>query len=359
MTIRLLLTATAAFLIEAAAAGTMTSRPAKVSLVRPAAGDTSPIKAAHRAPGAAGEMQVREEIGQRVHSLLLNFQFAQLDAMERTYRETDERTSSGVQKLGEFHAWLQYTLPKSDPHDGCPLAADAILDMWESSSPDAPTPYITRAAALVDRAWCFRGDGYAGQVKSDAWVPFRENIEAAAELLTAHKAVAAKDPEYYVVMEDIYKAQGRDRSEFESLLKEAAAAAPYYYRIYWGAYYYNQPQWYGSTVDVDAAARFAVERTRAKDGLGAYARYYWHASEVDCGCWRSAIDWPTMKQAMRDVANRYPEPWNLANFAKIACKMNDAETAKAYFIALGSYDGLEAWQKDRAGWQECRKLAGV
>jgi hypothetical protein len=321
--------------------------------------DVSRIRPAQRAAGSPSEEAIRLQIGEQVHALFLDYKFQQLDAMEQSYRTSGERTPGGLPKLAQFHGWLQYTLPRAETNDGCAFAAGPILDMWQKKSPDSPSVYIARAASLVARAWCFRGDGYAAAVNDDAWAPFHENIAAAEQVLAEHRALVSKDPEYYVVMEDIYKAEGRDRAEFQSLLNEAAAAAPDYYPIYWGAYYYNQPQWYGSYEDIDAAARFAVEHTRAKEGLSVYARYYWHASEDNCSCWTKAVDWPTMKKGMRAIADRYPEPWNLANFAKLACKMNDGPTAKAYFQALGKFDGSEAWAGDTAGWQQCRTLAGL
>jgi hypothetical protein len=304
------------------------------------------------------ELQVRQAIFDRVKQLLISRDYAGIDAMERDFRTGRERTPSGMPKLYELHLAIQAAFGDTNPQASCMIAGEQQPTEWEKASPQSPTAYITEAALLVKRAWCWRGDGYASKVPEDAWPKFRGNIAAAEAVLTAHRDVAAQDPQYYSVMEDIYQAEGRDRTEFESLLNEAATSEPYYYPIYYGAYYYNQPQWFGSATDVDAAARFAVERTRAKDGWGAYARYYWHASLNNCGCWKEAIDWATMKQAMRDVAVRYPEPWNLANFARIACTMNDAETAKTYFNALGQDDGTEAWQGDTAGWSQCRSLAG-
>src|SRR4051794_3743144 len=76
-------------------------------------------------PGASragGELQIREEIGDLIHSLFMELDFKRLDAMERAFRQSDERTPSGVQKLGQFHAWVQYSLPRTAPQDGCSFA---------------------------------------------------------------------------------------------------------------------------------------------------------------------------------------------------------------------------------------------
>jgi hypothetical protein len=66
-----------------------------------------------------------------------------------------------------------------------------------------------------------------------------------------------------------------------------------------------------------------------------------------------------MKLAMKDVAKRYPEPWNLANFAEIACAMNDCVVAKEYLLALGDDDGSEAWPSDKNAWAKVPRLHGL
>lgn len=359
MTVRFLLTAAVALIAASVAATTPIPHHKKVSLIGSAPPDTSPITPVQQAPGAAGELKVRQQIFDRVKQLMIARDYAGLDALELQYRTSHEVTPSGVPKLHELHAAIQSSFGNPNSHTDCRMAGDQVLHDWEEASPKSPALYITEAAVLMRRGWCWRGSGYAGEVPEDAWPKFRANVAAAEEVLVAHKDIVTKDPEYYSVMEDVYQAAPRDRPAFEALLNEAAAADAYYYPIYWGAYFYNLPEWYGSDEEVDAAARFAVKRTRAREGFGAYARYYWHASQQNCDCWKRAIDWPSMKQAMRDVAKRYPDPWNLANFARLSCKMDNAETAKAYFTALGKFDGSEAWSNDRAGWMQCRKLAGV
>ena len=161
-----------------------------------------------------------------------------------------------------------------------------------------------------------------------------------------------------MTMENIYRSEGRERGDFRKLLDEATSKEPNYYGIYWAAYPYYEPQWFGSPADIDAMARYAIERTRSKDGLGAYARLFMSEMSDDCTCWRDAIDWQTMKQAMHDVATRYPEPWNFANFAKLSCVMEDKDTAREYFAALREDDGSAAWPADKEGWKTCRTLAG-
>lgn len=305
------------------------------------------------------ELNIRNAIYYRVRALVEARDFAALNALEDEYRTTRARTASGTWKLSEFHGAVQAALPASERNHGCLFPSEPILSSWVAATPSAPTPYLASATMIIDRAWCHRGDDFATDVPPPEIQWFRANIRAAEAFLSAHKKIVGKDPEYFAIMEQIYQAQGRDRSEFQLLLDEGTSKEPYYYRLYWNAFDYNMPQWSGGYAEIADAARYAVERTRMKDGLGAYARYFWYASERPCRiCLASSIDWNMMKQSMRDVAERYPDPCYLAKFAWFGCKFNDREVARHYFDALGDRDGPDAWL-DKDSWDKCRAFAGL
>ena len=311
-----------------------------------------------RDDGKITEMKARAIIYERVKVLVAARDFAGLDAIEHDYRTSRSRTGSGSWKLAEFHIGVELALPRAKREIGCPFAAEPFLNDWARADPAAPAPYIAKATMLVNRAWCFRGDGYASEVPENVWQLFRDDIDQAEALLTEHKAVAAIDPEYYAVMEIIFRAQSRSDGAFHALVDEATKREPYYYPIYWHTYTHAMPQWGGSSAAIERAARYEVSRTRKADGLGAYARFYWFAIVQDCDCWTDAIDLPTMKLGMRDLADRYPDPWNLAHFARFACMFNDRETARTYFDKLGKEDVVEAWDSPES-YQQCRAFAGA
>lgn len=358
MTIRFAVIGTIALAVGSVAIAAITGTWLKTPTINPEWTETADVSADDLRNSSFGELRARQDIRDQVEQLLIDRDYAAIDAMAAEFREGREFTPSGVPKLYELHAALESSFGNPSPSTDCLIAGEQAYDEWEKAAPQSPTVYITKAALLMKRAWCWRGSGYASAVLRTAWPKFHANAAAAEALLVAHRDVAAQDPEYYVEMEDIYQAEQRSRAEFQSLLDDATAADPSYYPIYWQAYYYNQPQWYGSAKDVDAAGRYAIERTRAQDGTGAYARYFWYASQLDCSCWAEAIDWPTMKVAMRDVARRYPDPWNLANFARFGCMFNDREEARHYFDALGENDSGDAW-RDETARHDCRAFAGV
>ena len=277
-----------------------------------------------------------------------------LNRMENEFRRTRVRTSSGIWKLSVFHWRLVTELgPKGDGGD-CDDRSSDFFQGWLAKTPAEATPYISRAAVLEAYAWCIRGGGYAGSVSPESHAIFKAKVAEASSILTDHRAIASADPHYYAVMERIYIDRGAERAEFMRLLDEATSREPDYHQLYFNAYRYFQPQWYGSDAEVDELARYAAARSKRAEGLGLYARFYWYA--IDCNCAvEASIDWPTMKLAMRDVMARYPSDWNAANFARIACQMKDPVEASAW-LARVSGDPGQAWQ-DKAEMFRCQSLA--
>jgi hypothetical protein len=164
----------------------------------------------------------------------------------------------------------------------------------------------------------------------EALESFAAKADEARRLLDQNRDIAAVDPHYYAVMARLYIDQGAEKAEFRQLLDEATAREPNYHYLYFDAYRYFQPQWYGSDTEVDDLARYAAARTTG-EGLGIYARYYWYALDCDCGAIAKSIDWQTMKLAMSDVMAHYPSDWNAANFARISCEMRDPQEARRWF----------------------------
>ena len=314
-------------------------------------------------PLHAGELTERKAAMERIHQQILAHDFVALDATERTWRLQRSRTASGVWKLELFYDAMWF-LGQRSPAPDCSDSADAFLGEWRKRSPKSPAPFIASAARLLDTGWCYRGDGHASSVDEAAWEPFHEHVAAAHDMLARHKAVASLDPHYYAVMADIYVAEGRSGEEFAALLKEAAGREPYYYPLYDEAFRYYEPQWFGSHEAEEALASLAVEHTRARDRTSAFARVYWHAMECSCLPPPEALNLPVLRQSMKDLAELYPDPWNVAHLAKMACAIRDPDLARQYFETLPrGDDGQSGWETwggvDIERWTTCRTLAGL
>lgn len=313
--------------------------------------------------GVSDELTKRKALMEDVHQHILARDFAWLDATEQSWRSNRSREVTGVWKLELFYNSM-FLLGRLTPAPDCADNADPFLADWRRASPHSPAPFIATAQRLLDKGWCFRGSGYASGVDDAAWQPFRENVEAAYEMLASHKSVASADPQYYALMASIYVAQGRAENELRALLSEAVRKEPYYYRLYDNAFEYYEPQWFGDYKAEEALALFAVKQTRPMDRTSAFARVYWDA--MLCGCLRpaNAVNRPLLRQAMRDLADLYPNPWNLSHLARMACEIGDSDLARRYFAALPrGDDGKSGWADwsdvDVSSWRACRSTAGL
>lgn len=301
------------------------------------------------------ELQERQAIFDRVKRAIETKDFATLNAMESEFRTRRSLTPSGTWKLSSYYAGLRAYLNKGKVNGRCVYRAESFLGAWADLAPDAPGAYIVEAMLLLDNAWCHRGGGYARTVRESAWVPYEAGVAAAYQALEEHRAVASVDPEFYSVMAEIYIAQGQDESSFANLLEEATDKEPYYYNTYFKAFRYYLPQWNGSFEEVEKFARSAADQTSSKSDMGTYARVFWYVAECDCDTSFRSMHWPTMKKAMQDVVEQYPNDWNAANFARISCRKADAAEAAKYFAMLKKDDGV-AWT-DKFEWHQCQKYA--
>lgn len=325
----------------------MSLQPAAIAEVAP-----PPISAAASSP--TDEAAEQKPIFEAVRAAIDGRDYSALNSMEHEFRRTRARTSSGIWKLSVFHWRVLAELgPKGEGTD-CDDRSTDFFQGWLAATPAEAAPYISRAAVLEAYAWCIRGGGYAYSVSPEAHDMFTAKVADASSILTAHRAIASTDPHYYAVMERIYIDQSADKPEFMRLLDEASSHEPDYHYLYFNAYRYFQPQWYGSDAEVDELARYAAARAKGAEGLGVYARFYWFALDCNCAV-EGSIDWPTMKLAMRDVMARYPADWNAANFARIACRMNDPREAAAWLARVNG-DPSQAWS-DKDEMHRCQRMA--
>lgn len=280
------------------------------------------------------EQAERDAISSKVEEAVAARDFAGLSAQEAAFRTSRARTSSGKWKLELFHHALLYSLADGlRPGQDCRYQDEPLVRHWADAYPTDPTPAIVHAALLHEQAWCLRGAGYANTVAPDVWPRFRELLERAAASLTARKAEAGADPQYYAVALDILRSQGAGEAAFQTMVEEATAREPAYAPIYFEAVWHYLPQWGGSDAAVDGFARYAATRGRSSEASGLYARIYLSLEACSCHTLKTAADWGMLKQSMRDIFDRYPTRWNAERFADLSCGLGQGEEGRRYIRA--------------------------
>lgn len=279
----------------------------------------------------AGELEERARVSREVKSLFAAGNFAELERMAYEYRVTQSRTESGLWMLTLFYAGLNEMFNREVRDERYWAALESKTLGWASRYPDSPTPRIAHGIALVSHAWTFRGYGSTDQVRPEDWKPYYAYLRKAYEYLMANKQVAMADPRWYEEMLIVARADNWSYAKFNALVKEAVAKHPYFYQIYFAAIDYLSPSWHGDKEKIEKFANFAVHRTRDQDGVGMYARVYWYASQIQFGnrlFTDSAVVWPKMSKGIDDVLLRYPDQWNINNFAKFSCQAGDLEKTR-------------------------------
>lgn len=230
---------------------------------------------------------------------------------------------------------------------------------WAKARPDSTTARLAYAELLSSRAWSIRGGAYARDVPKDAWKPFREHLLRARRYLEAEKRIASRSPSYYAQRIVYAKGLG-DVDEAKAAFDEGMARFPGYYPMYFAMLDFLLPKWHGGPKEIERFARDATRRTQAAEGEGMYARIYWYAAQSDYEddlFWTSFARWEQMRAGFEDVVSRYPDQWNIQNFAHFACQAEDAETLRGLFDRIMPPIIADAW-KGSSSYETCGRMAG-
>lgn len=312
-------------------------------------------------PAAAycDELSERASIKDEVVTSMRKEEFSKLELLSDTYRSSQARTSSGLWKLTLFYDGISLGFDLHRKDDGFWLASEKFAKKWVEHYPRSATARLAYARMLLNRGWSYRGPGLANTVEPQDWKPFHEFTQKARSYLETYKAIASGDPYWYNIMAVIAYQQSWPEAEFSKLIHEGLARFPSFYQIYFEAMNYYAPKWGGDAALIEKFAREALERTKSTEGFGMYARIYWSASQfqyrerlfID-----SKVDWSVMKQGIDDVLRKYPDGWNINNFAKFACLAQDKAKTAELINRIDTSPPVQAWGS-MSIFQACRNWA--
>src|SRR6218665_3863598 len=259
--------------------------------------------------------------------------FEKLNEKAKEYVDNQSRLASGGWKLEAFYWGIYNTF-------GSPPASDEvwgrvfnICDEWIKKYPDAPSGYIAKANFLFKLALRERGDGFVGEVSKDQWAAFDLYSKQARDLLQDNKEVASRDPKWYALMVSISRSRG-DRGGVWDTFEESISRYPTYHPIYNAVVLSTLSKWGGGgRAHLESFANEELERTRDKVGFATYTRIYWSASALEYQGQlfkETDVDWSKMRKGFEDIVKKYPDEWNINNFAYFACFAKDRETTQSF-----------------------------
>jgi hypothetical protein len=312
------------------------------------------------APARAGELEERQQITSSAAEMFRAGQYEALDREASQYAESAARTSSGLWKQSIFFAGLEQVITGAKYREKSLVAVEQQFLDWAQRNPNSSSAHVGYASALVAHAWFYRGEGSARSVRQQDWAPFRAYLEKARRYLMKHAEVAETDPIWYTKMLAIARAQGWSDNDFMNLVSEGLAVHPYFYPIYFSAIQNLLPKWGGSLEEIEDFALAAVKYTEEEEGQGMYARIYWYVSQTEYGrglFTRSKVDWPSMSASIDDVMARFPDQWNINNFARFACLAEDREKTRQLIALVQEPPMAEAWTRLKPTFEQCRDWA--
>jgi hypothetical protein len=310
-------------------------------------------------PATSGELEERDQITENARLLFRGEDFADIEAMADDFRAHNSRTSSGLWKIGLLHDGLDDDWLRKNKDEKYWAGIAASVAKWIDAFPSSPTPRILYANVLSAHAWAIRGGGWARDVREEDWKPFHELIAQARAYLLANKEIGTADPQWYESMIELARVDGSTSDDVDALVYEATWKYPNYYPNYFATIMYLQPRWHGDLAAIDEFANRAVRATREIEGESMYARIYWYVSQLEFGervFEDTSVTWPKMKRGIVDVLKRYPDQWNINNFAHFACLAGDRKLT-AHLTARVTKSIREAWANDATLFARCRDWA--
>lgn len=308
------------------------------------------MAAAQEAPRPPqGQLLDQIDMNHAVQRAYVQRDFATLTTMAREFRVSKARTTNGGWKL----RWFHYALagPQGYTDHRCPDEAVRFAEDWIKAFPDEPAAYVMNGSALLQRGWCFRGDGLAAEVTPNGRRLFAEGLTAARKVLEDNRDIASTDPHYYATMVIISKADGTDAARLMKLIEEASKREPLYHQTYIEGAGYFMTNWQGQPGDLRRFTDYALARTK-DEGASIYARIFWNY--YDCNCFhRSDLDWGVLRRGMVDLVDRFPDDWTAGGFARIACREADTRAASVLMSRMQGPDTGIAWSTGDS-WQGCR-----
>jgi len=117
---------------------------------------------------------------EKVCKLAIEKNWAALEKIGETYRNSKEETRGGSNKLYLFYSALdiKYFLKQSKQDissEDAWLAYSQSIDEWEKQHPNSITTPVLRIDFLTRYAWQARGSGFANTVTEDGGLSF-ENV---------------------------------------------------------------------------------------------------------------------------------------------------------------------------------------
>jgi hypothetical protein len=292
---------------------------------------------------ASTDIKAVSNFSKGIYGLVRSGRFYQLDCLADSARSHKETFPGGMWKLHAIYTGLAKPPQHATEEDWTSLLES--LQQWVSAQPESITARVALAKAYIYYGEDARGPGFSDTVSESGWKLLAERTAKAKQVLEEASTLSAKDPEWYVVKQELVLYQDWDTSARQALLDQAVKFEPayyYYYRVYAHSI---MPNWGGEDGEVAQFLQKAADKIGGDAGDILYFRV---AGTLVCGCQTDQklnLSWQRILKGFKAVEKQNgPSVENLNLLAHMAVSYNDAEVAHKAFTRIGDQWSEEIWQ---------------
>lgn len=283
-----------------------------------------------------------------------------LDAMIANLRDKKTRTPSGLWLQSFYYAGTEQFIGKAKSEAEFD-AIDAQFGEWLAVSKNSEAAHLALSRAMLSRAWFYRGSGYAGTVSDEALKKFHKQISKTKKFMLEHESVSGRDPEWYSQWFTVLLAErGANEEGYKHYFDKAVNQYPEYYPMYFSAANFYLSKWHGDDEAFDKFARSADGILDPKQASALYSRIYWAHACSRCGDdvenWRE--HWGDISAGFDQIISDYPDPWNMNNYARIACSAYDQDKTLELMQKIGNTPLSDAWDDEQFTYEYCATWSG-
>jgi hypothetical protein len=172
----------------------------------------------------------------------------------------------------------------------------------------------------------YRGRDVAVDVEGESWRAFNTCVERAHAILIESAQQAYDCPIWHRSLFSMAITDGCTGAQRQSRFERALGFDPYEVGLYSQRATQLLPCWHGTYAEVEAFARYAVERTSAQLGNSIYARIYAHIC-AEAHVPDTSADWAHLKAGFEDWFELTKSQYVLNTYASLADQCADKDTA--------------------------------
>lgn len=289
--------------------------------------------------------------------------FAALERQNDDIRHGHSINPDGSSRLADFRHGLTAVFDNDVDNAEVYLAdLDALTLRWAQDHPKSAFAHVLHVQSLIKHAWSYRGGGYAHDVSPEAMKEFVAHMQLALDYFKAHADTELADSYAHEELLRIGTALDWSKKQMQAIADDGLKRNPDDTDIYFQMEFNLLPKWHGTPRELDDYIKAAAEQSRARFGMGMYARLYWAAANDQFGprlFEDSYADWEKMKQGFDDLETRYPgNVQRLNGYAHMACLAKDKPTFLKLLGRIGDrLDGAEWGKNPERTVELCRRWA--